>query len=290
MQICKVLQNQDCQKLHRKKHKHQCKQRAAELMDEALFKQPPPRKDCPICMHQLPIAEETVYNSCCGMTICSGCVYAQIKFAESVTKPQSLPNLPCPFCRLPMVYSEKEIMNRYNKRMEAGDADAFFTMGSTYMYGEDGTEQNIMKALELYSCAVQLGSIEAHNKIGILYSDGKHLPKDPKKSIYHFQQGAVKGCEYARYHIGLEEANMGNIDRAIKHWVIGASIGHKVSLDNVEVGFRRGHATKAQYEKALRGYHAYIDEARSETRDKVESLIQKDKASKSLKYEKSRTR
>jgi len=73
---CKSVKycDQDCQKLHRKKHKHQCKQRAAELMDEALFKQPPPRKDCPICMHQLPIAEETVYKNCCGMTVCSGCV------------------------------------------------------------------------------------------------------------------------------------------------------------------------------------------------------------------------
>lgn len=106
---CKsVILQSNCQKLHRKKHKHQCKQRAAELMDEALFKQPPPRKDCPICMHQLPIVEETVYKNCCGMTVCSGCVYAQMKVAEwSDTEQQRrLPNLTCPFCRLPTLLQE----------------------------------------------------------------------------------------------------------------------------------------------------------------------------------------
>lgn len=174
--------------------------------------------------------------------------------------------------------------------MEAGDADAVFTMGASYMYGDDDTQQDIQKALELFLRAVQLGSIEAHNKIGMLYSDGNYLLKDPKKSIYHFQQGAVKGCEYARFHIGLEEFKMGNIDRAIKHWVIGASIGHKSSLDNVEVGFTRGHATKAQYEKAMRGYQFYLDEAKTETRDKVRLPIQMDEASKMREYEKNRTR
>jgi len=100
----------------------------------------------------------------------------------------------------------------------------------------------------------------------------------------------VKGCEYARFHIGLEEFKIGNIDRAIKHWVIGASIGHKGSCDNVEVGFTRGHATKAQYEEAMCGYQLYLDETKNETRDKVRLPIQMDKASKMREYEKNRTR
>ena len=36
-------------KNHWPKHKAACKQRAAELRDEALFKDPPPKEDCPIC-------------------------------------------------------------------------------------------------------------------------------------------------------------------------------------------------------------------------------------------------
>ena len=60
--------NASCKKKHRSKHKLACErriaelyeeqlereQRAAELHDKKLFKQPPPNKDCPICMLPLP--------------------------------------------------------------------------------------------------------------------------------------------------------------------------------------------------------------------------------------------
>ena len=42
--------NPTCQLNHWPKHKKLCKQRAAELHDEALFKEPPPKEDCPICL------------------------------------------------------------------------------------------------------------------------------------------------------------------------------------------------------------------------------------------------
>jgi hypothetical protein len=47
--------NADCQKNHWPKHKKQCKQRAAELRDEALFKDPPPKEECLICFLPMPI-------------------------------------------------------------------------------------------------------------------------------------------------------------------------------------------------------------------------------------------
>ena len=40
--------NPTCQRNHWPKHKKPCKQRAAELHDEALFKDPPPKEDCPV--------------------------------------------------------------------------------------------------------------------------------------------------------------------------------------------------------------------------------------------------
>jgi hypothetical protein len=47
----------ECQKDHRPAHKRACKQRAAELRDEILFRQPESshRGDCPICFLPLPI-------------------------------------------------------------------------------------------------------------------------------------------------------------------------------------------------------------------------------------------
>ena len=94
--------NADCQKSHWPKHKKECKQRAAELRDEALFKDPPPKEDCNICFLPMPntlvccitlppatvlsvpirdfaIANKELadmamahYYSCCGKTIVEG--------------------------------------------------------------------------------------------------------------------------------------------------------------------------------------------------------------------------
>ena len=46
--------NAACKKKHRTKHKKKCERRAAELHDIKLFKQPPQKDDCPICMLLLP--------------------------------------------------------------------------------------------------------------------------------------------------------------------------------------------------------------------------------------------
>ena len=69
---CKLVKycNRDCQIAHRPQHKKACKKRAAELHDEALFNEPPPREECPICMLPLPIAmDEQSFKSCCGKTM-----------------------------------------------------------------------------------------------------------------------------------------------------------------------------------------------------------------------------
>ena len=82
--------NAACKKKHRSKHKEACerrvaelheeelerKRRAAELHEEALFNQPPPKEDCPICMLLLPpLSTGYTYSSCCGKIICSGCIF-----------------------------------------------------------------------------------------------------------------------------------------------------------------------------------------------------------------------
>jgi len=96
---CKMVKycNRDCQIAHRPQHKNACKKRAAELHDEALFKEHPPPDDCPICMLPLPYVADSVnpnqtnFKSCCGYVICNGCVY---EMGESHL---------CPMCRVPSV-------------------------------------------------------------------------------------------------------------------------------------------------------------------------------------------
>src|SRR6056300_1433847 len=79
---CKMVKycNRECQIAHRPQHKRACKKRAAELHDEALFKEPPPQYgDCPICFLCLPTMDSgRRYYSCCGKILCSGCAHAPV--------------------------------------------------------------------------------------------------------------------------------------------------------------------------------------------------------------------
>ena len=78
--------NVACKKKHKSKHKKQCDKRVAELLDKKLFKEPPPREECPICMLPLPYENKTVtFKSCCGKLICYGCIHAMEETGDKRT-------------------------------------------------------------------------------------------------------------------------------------------------------------------------------------------------------------
>ena len=106
----------------------------AELYDEQLFKEPPPREECPICMLPLPIDEDQVFfESCCGKVICLGCIYAM---------PMSEGKDLCAFCRTSTATSNKEEIKRMHKLMDKGNAEAFDMLAGYYVDGEMGLPQD----------------------------------------------------------------------------------------------------------------------------------------------------
>ena len=105
---CKIVKycNRECQIAHRPLHKKACKKRAAELHEEALFKEHSPREDCPICFLSLPLnVAQTTFKSCCGKRICHGCIYAMKQEARGRGKIGL-----CAFCREPNPISDEEIV------------------------------------------------------------------------------------------------------------------------------------------------------------------------------------
>ena len=146
--------NAACKKKHRNKHKKECERRVAELHDEQLFKQPPPKEDCPICFLQLP--HIAVYMSCCGKVLCTGCIYA---VQSRATKEEE--DI-CPFCRTPPPDYEEDLIKRYEKRMEMNDSYAIYNMGCVYDNGQYNLPQNQAKAMELWHQAGELGNSEAY--------------------------------------------------------------------------------------------------------------------------------
>ena len=133
-----VYCNAACKKKHRSRHKKNCEKRAAELFDKKLFKEPPPREECPICfLPLLFVANESTFFACCGKTICEGCIYAM---SESGAKRL------CAYCRTPFAKIDEEVVRRLKKLTEKGNAKAFFQLAGLYGQGIMGMPQNRAKA------------------------------------------------------------------------------------------------------------------------------------------------
>ena len=254
--------NASCKKKHRSKHKKKCERRVAELFDIELFKQPPKKEDCPICMLPLPWLDTgSKYKSCCGKVICSGCIHAVRLRSNMVSL--------CPFCRAPAPTSKKEILKQTKKRIEVGDAEAMFNLGCDYSIGECGLQRDRTKALESWHQAGELGYAGAYYNIGGAYKYGTGVERDEKKADHYYKLAAMHGSVYARHNLACSEHRAGNWKRAVKHYMIAAGAGYNNSVKNIQQLYLDGNATKEDYTKALLAYQAYLEDVRSEQRDQA---------------------
>jgi hypothetical protein len=65
----------------------------------------------------------------------------------------------------------------------------------------------------------------------------------------------------------------GRYERARKHWVIAANLGHQNSLNGLRQLHAYGHASKEDYANALRAYQAAVEATKSKEREKVEKAM-----------------
>ena len=257
--------NRECQIAHRPQHKKECKKRAAELYDELLLKRPPPEyEDCTICFLRMPsVTSGRTYQTCCGKMLCSGCIHAPVYDDQG----NEVDNEICPFCRTPETRSNKEHVERMNKRMEAGDPIAICHIGYYYYEGSNGFPQDCTKALELWHRAGERGSATSYFNIGSVYYNGVGVTVDKKKGVHYMELAAMMGCASARYKLGAEEENKGNMDRAIKHYMIAVESGHSNSLTVIRELYADKYATKEDYANALRARQTHLNDIKSEQRD-----------------------
>ena len=229
--------------------------------EEALFKQPPPNEECPICFLTLPsMMTGRKYKSCCGKIICSGCIHA-VQIMDNDAK--------CPFCRVPISKSSEVTVRRIMKRVEVDDAYAICDLGLCYYNGERGLPQDRDKALELLHRAGELGSASAYYNIGHAYYRGRGVERDTEKAKHYLELAAIGGHEEARYNLGIFEEKGGNMSIALKHYMIAAGCGYDLSLKKIRKFHLNGHATKDDYAKALQAYQTYVDEIKSDQRDEA---------------------
>ena len=207
-----------CRELHRPEHVGECKKRKAELHDRKLFTQPDETHcgECPLCFLPLPLdPRKSLFKSCCSETICKGCFYANHKSGGGTR---------CPFCREPQPKTG-ENHKRLMKRIKANDPAALCQMGwKCYKEGDyDG-------AFEYYTKAAELGDMDSHYQLALLYEEGEVVDKDVEKAVYHYEKAAMGGHPNARHNLGCNEAKNDNMERSVKHFIIAANLGDEDSM------------------------------------------------------------
>jgi len=234
------------------------------VSDEDLFKQPPQAEDCPICFLRLPtLGTGERYKSCCGKVVCSGCIHA-----VEMTSGKNL----CPFCRALVPEAAEEVIKRLKKRIQLGDSEAMYELGCCYSQGIHGLPQDMDKALELWYRAGKLGNPVSYYNIGNAYLYGRGVEEDWKKAIHNWELAAIWGVVEARHNLGSFEANKGNYNRALKHYMIAVEGGNNDSLMMIKQLYANGRATRDDYARAFKAYQTYLDEIRSDDRDKAASF------------------
>ena len=256
--------SEKCREEHREQHHEDCKRRADELHDTRLFTQPDGshRGECPICFLPMPLEGKSTFMSCCGQMICNGCVVAHlISNMHDEVKAKT-----CLFCRTP-ASDEEEYEKRTQERIEANDPAALYNRGTKFYQSDDYD-----KALKYLTKAADLGDIEAHYRLGLMYEEGDCVDQDEEKSAYHYEKATIGGHPVARSALGCIEAKNGNTEIAAKHWIISANLGYEPSMTALLTIYKEGFITKEEYGATLPTYQAAVDAMKSAQRDAAEKV------------------
>ena len=254
---------EECQSNHKSEHEEACKKRSDKLRDELLFQQPESScfGDCPICCLPLPIELKTsTIMGCCSKIICDGCFRANwIREIEASIA------LSCPFCRKPRPKSEQEHDKLRMKRVKANDPVAMHEQGR-----EEYKKGDFDRAFEYFTNAAALGDAEAHYNLAALYRRGEGVDKDEGKKIHHLEEAAIGGHPEARYALGFNEMGNGNPERAVKHWIIAATLGHDDAMKKLMTLYKKGYVCKEDIAATLRAHQVAVNATKSPQRKEAE--------------------
>lgn len=235
---------------------------------KALFGEPRPLAECPLCMNAMPFdVEERRYFLCCGKTTCMSC-YTHYAFnAEANRMRRQNDNghnepvdLPCPFCRCSeeMDLDEESVLSERIEKSELNgcfDHQAAFELGQHHYdsayYGSDWKAS----AMKWWKKAAKHGNELAAYELALIYTGSEHAKFTVREQAdlgkSYMEEAAIAGHPKARYWLGLHEMNQ---ERAMSHFTLAARYGCKTSLDLVVKGYRSGIVTREDLDEVLRGH------------------------------------
>ena len=212
--------------------------------------------------------DQAMFQSCCGKTICCGCIHAQVK--EDIKSGKREEEIgACPFCRKPDVRTDEEANKRLKHMLERNNARALHIAASYYMNGERGFRRDSNMAIELYLKSGELGCADAYFALGNIYEEGRVVKRDTKKARHYWEHAVIGGSTIARHNLGIADLENWNYERAYRHFVVSGKGGFEPSLTCVREGFEEGHITKDEYAEVLRAYQKLQDDRKSAMRNEA---------------------
>ena len=115
------------------------------------------------------------------------------------------------------------------------------------------------EALEWYKKAIRQGSLDAATNIGLMYAEGRGIPKDPAEAVTWLRQAAEGGDAIAQYNLALIYSRGNGIPKDEKEsirWLTAAAEQNVVPalLDLANSYMHPPAATSADVERAIRYY------------------------------------
>jgi TPR repeat protein len=163
---------------------------------------------------------------------------------------------------LPDYNNNEEYKRGMMKRVKANDPAAMVNMGLCLC--EEGDHE---RAFEYLTKAAELGDMKAHNQLGVMYDRGEGVEMDEGKAVYYWEKAAIIGDPDARHNLGYHEERNGKVDRAVKHFIIAAKLGHIKSMTALWWHYPKGNISKKDLDATLRAHQAAVDAMKSPQRE-----------------------
>ena len=95
------------------------------------------------------------------------------------------------------------------------------------------------------------------------------VERNEKTALKHFEEAAIGGHPKARLFLGEIDSCHCRQDRAVKHYIIAASLGYDRALEKMKEWYKLGFVSKEDFEKTLRAHHAAIASTKTPQREEA---------------------
>ena len=172
----------------------------------------------------------------------------------------------CPMCLADAEPSGKKCLERIRKRVEAGDPVSINQLACYYKDGIMGLPQDHSKANELFLQSGELGCASSYGCLADSYYNGYGVARSTKKAKHYWELASIGGNTKSRHNLGNVEESLGNMDRAIQHWMIAARAGLDHSLEVLGEYHLKGRISKDVFDEVVHSYKEATEEMNSKER------------------------